>query len=147
FGGASVSDVCSPGLTATGTVGSEVNTSGCTYSTTKNWTVTDACGNTGTASQTVSYTRDTDKPVITLAAATTLGCNPGTALIAAAFGSASVSDVCSPSLTAAGTVASEVNVSGCTYSTTKNWTVTDACGNTGTASQTVSYTRDTDKPV
>src|SRR5439155_14415560 len=110
------------------------------------WTVTAGCGNTGTVSQTVTYTRDTTKPVITLAAASGLGCNPTTANIAAAFGGATVSDNCSSGLTASGTVGAETGW-GCTFSTTKSWTVTDNCGNSGTASQTVTYTRDTTKPV
>src|SRR5439155_745261 len=97
-------------------------------------------------SQTVTYTRDTTKPVITLAAASGLGCNPTTADIAAAFGGATVSDNCSSGMTATGTVGAETG-GPCTFSTTKSWTVTDGCGNTGTASQTVTYTRDTTKPV
>jgi hypothetical protein len=120
--------------------------SGCSFSTTKKWTVTDACGNTGTASQTVNYKRDTIAPVITLTDAGTLPCNPTAAQIAAAFGTASVTDNCSSGLVASGTVCPETG-SGCSFSTTKKWTVTDACGNTGTASQTVNYTRDTHAPV
>ena len=100
----------------------------------------------GTKSQAVTYTRDTEDPVITLTASTSLGCNPTDAQIAAAFGTASVTDNCSVGLVASGTIATETG-SGCSYSTTKNWTVTDACGNTGTATQTVTYTRDTQAPV
>jgi tRNA A37 threonylcarbamoyladenosine dehydratase len=145
FGTATVSDNCSTGLTAIGTEAAETG-SACTFSTTKNWTVTDACGNTGTASQTITYTRDTQLPVITLTAAGTLGCNPTAAEITAAFGTATVSDTCSTGLVASGTETLETG-SDCSFSTTKNWTVTDACGNTGTASQTVTYTRDTQLPV
>src|SRR5205814_502606 len=106
-GAASVTDNCSTGLTATGTVQPETG-SGCSFSTTKTWTVTDACGNTGTNSQTVSYTRDTQNPVITLGAAcTNLPCNPTAAQIASCFGAASVTDNCSTGLTATGTVQPE----------------------------------------
>jgi hypothetical protein len=145
FGTASVTDNCSSGLSATGTVGSETG-SGCTFSKTKSWTVTDNCGNTGTASQTLTYTRDTIAPVITVTAAGTLGCNPTSGQIAAAFGTASVTDNCSSGLSATGTVGSETG-SGCTFSTTKSWTITDNCGNTGTASQTITYSRDTVGPI
>src|SRR5206468_12262475 len=81
--------------------------SGCTFSTTKSWTVTDACGNTGTASQTVTYTRDTDAPVITLAAASSLSCNPDASQIAAAFGGATVSDNCYSEITRMSSVGGE----------------------------------------
>jgi hypothetical protein len=77
-----VSDNCSAGLTATFTDGAESIT-GCTVSVTRTWTATDDCGNTATATQTVTFTRDTDKPVITLADPGTLGCNPTTAEVAA----------------------------------------------------------------
>src|SRR5215472_11450970 len=111
----------------------------CSFSTTKNWTVTDACGNTATTSQTVQYTRDTSPPVISLTAAGTPPCNPTADQIAAAFGTATVSDNCSVGLVASGTVCPETG-SGCSYSTTKKWAVTDNCGNTATLSQTVQYT-------
>src|SRR5204862_7220019 len=124
FGSASVTDNCSTGLTATGTVQAEVVT-GCNVSVTKTWTVTDACNNTGTASQTVPLSRDTQAPLITLATAGTLNCNATAANVAAAFGSASVTDNCSTGLTATGTVQAEV-VTGCNVSVTKTWTVTDA---------------------
>src|SRR5438309_2248994 len=129
FGAASVTDNCSSGLVATGTIGGEQGT-GCTRTVTKSWTVTDGCGNTGTASQTVTFTRDTQNPVITLAAASALGCNPTDAQIAAAFGAATVTDNCSSGLVATGTIGGEQGT-GCTRTVTKSWTVTDGCGNTG----------------
>src|SRR5258706_550736 len=112
FGAATVTDNCSAGLTATGTVQAEVVT-GCTVSVTKTWTVTDACNNTGTASQTVTFTRDNTAPVINLAAPGVLNCNATVANVAAAFGAATVTDNCSAGLTATGTVQAEV-VNGCT---------------------------------
>jgi hypothetical protein len=88
---------------------------------------------------------DNVKPSITLTAATPVNCNATAADVAAAFGTASVTDNCSTGLTATGTIAAEV-VNGCQVSVTKNWTVTDACGNTGTASQTITFTRDNTPP-
>jgi hypothetical protein len=145
FGAATVTDNCSTGLTATGIIAAEV-VNGCQVSVTKNWTVTDACGNTGTASQTVTFNRDNSPPVIALGATGPLSCNATPTQVAAAFGAASVTDNCSTGLTATGTIAAEV-VNGCQVSVTKNWTVTDACGNTGTASQTVTFNRDNTPPV
>ena len=52
----------------------------------------------------MSFKRDTTAPVITVAASSTLACNPTAADIAAAFGAASVSDNCSVGLVATGTV-------------------------------------------
>jgi hypothetical protein len=140
-----VSDNCSVGLTASGVIHAEQGT-GCTRNVTKLWTVTDAAGNTGTASQTVTFTRDTQVPVIALSPAAALGFNPSDAEIAAAFGAASVSDNCSVGLAATGVIQAEQGT-GCTRNATKLWTVTDAAGNTGTASQTVTFTRDTEVPV
>ena len=145
FGTASVQDNCSTGLTATGTETTETG-SGCDFSVTKNWTVTDACGNTGTASQTLNFKRDLVNPVITLTDLGTVPCNPTAEQISAAFGTASVQDNCSTGLTATGTETTETG-SGCDFSVTKNWTVTDACGNTGTASQTLNFKRDLVKPA
>jgi hypothetical protein len=145
FGGATVTDNCSTGLTATGTVGAPTGT-GCTRTVTKSWTVTDNCGNTGTASQSVTYNFDQANPVITLVPATALGCNPTMAQIAAAFGTATVTDNCSQGLTATGTVGAESGT-GCTRTVVKSWTVTDACGNIGTATQTVTFTRDITAPT
>src|SRR5678810_428508 len=127
------------------TVGAPTGT-GCTRSVVKSWTVTDACGNTATASQTVTYSFDQTAPVITLAPPTALGCNPTTAQIAAAFGAATVTDNCSTGLTATGTVGA-LTGTGCTRSVVKSWTVTDACGNIATASQTVTYSFDQTAPV
>src|SRR4029453_3980055 len=99
FGAATVTDNCSTGLTATGTVGAESGT-GCTRTVTKTWTVTDNCGKTKTATKSVSFTRDTEKPVIIVGApGTALPCNPTQAQINAVFGAATVTDNCSTGLT------------------------------------------------
>src|SRR5439155_11169848 len=95
-GSASVSDNCDSGLVAAGTVGAEVSGAGCTFTTTKSWTVTDACGNTGVASHTVTYARDTAAPVITATGTTlTLCCNPTADVIDGALGTATATDNCS----------------------------------------------------
>jgi hypothetical protein len=97
-------------------------------------------------SQTITFTRDNTLPVITLTAPSAVACNGNAATVAAAFGTASVSDNVQLGLLQTGTVQPEV-VNGCNVSVTKTWTVTDACGNTGTASQTITFTRDLQAPV
>src|SRR5204863_8371613 len=118
----------------------------CSYSTTKMSVLSVICGDPGAASQTDSYPTRRSSDLISLTAASSLGCNPTSGDIAAAFGSASVSDNCSTGLVATGTVGS-VGGSRGRYSATKSCRVTDYCGNTGTASQTVTYTRDLTAPV
>ena len=69
FGNATATDACGT-VTPTGVEGTETLVSGCTYQVIKTWTATDACNNSATAQQTVTYTRDVTAPVITIAAAT-----------------------------------------------------------------------------
>jgi hypothetical protein len=147
FGNASVTDNCSTGLTASFTDAGEIAGAGCTFSVTRTWTVTDACNNIGTQTQTVTFTRDIVAPVITVTPSTALTCNPTSAQITAAFGTASVTDNCSTGLTATFTTGAETAGTGCTFTVTRSWTVTDACGNTGIQTQTVTFTRDLIPPV
>jgi hypothetical protein len=102
------------------------------YSITRTWTATDACGNTATASQTITV-EDNTPPVITgVGADTTFNCTDDPV-----FSDPTASDACDPdpSLTY-----NDVMTPGdCPqeYSITRTWTATDACGNSSTASQTV----------
>ena len=76
FGNATATDACGT-VTPTGVEGTETLVSGCTYQVIKTWTATDACNNSATAQQTVTYTKDVTAPVITIAAATPITiCNP-----------------------------------------------------------------------
>ena len=146
IGSVTASDNCG-GLVTITHVGDSASsgTSSCNNVVTRTYRATDACGNTATCTQIITV-HDTGLPVITLAAAGALTCNPTAAEIEAAFGAASVSDNCSQNLIAQGVVGQESGA-GCSFQTTKNWTVTDGCGNVGVQSQTVTYTRDTELPV
>src|SRR6185369_7926822 len=109
---------------------------------------TDGCGNTATASRTATWTFDVTAPTITTTgtpANGVLGCNPTTADINAALGTATATDNCgSATLTSTdGAVASN----GCGRSQTRTWTATDGCGNTATASRTATWTFDVTAPT
>src|SRR6185369_14786195 len=113
---------------------------------TRSWTATDACGNVGTGSRTVTWTEDSTPPTITPTGTTlTLPCNPSATDIDAALGTASATDDCGPvsATPSDGLVGSE----GCGRSRTRTWTSTDACGHTSTASRTVTWTVDTTPPT
>ncbi len=101
-------------------------------STTVTWTVTDASGNTATATQTVNVT-DIQNPTITAPSAVTVNADAGLCTASGVtLGSAITADNC--------TVASVVNDGPATYplgAMTVTWTVTDGSGNTATATQTV----------
>ena len=146
FGNATATDACGT-VTPTGVEGTETLVSGCTYQVIKTWTATDACNNSATAQQTVTYTKDVTAPVITIAAATPITiCNPTPAQVSAAFGNATATDACG-TVTPTGVEGTETLVSGCTYQVIKTWTATDACNNSATAQQTVTYTKDVTAPV
>ena len=146
FGNATASDNCGP-VTPTGVLGSETLVSGCTYQVIKTWTATDACNNSSTAQQAVTYTKDVTAPVITIAPITPITiCNPTPAQVSAAFGNATASDNCGP-VTPTVYGSAETLVSGCTYQVIKTWTATDACNNSSTAQQAVTYTKDVTAPV
>ncbi|TLS67300.1 HYR domain-containing protein [Mariprofundus erugo] len=102
------------------------------------WSATDAAGNTGTATQTVTVT-DTTAPSVIAPAAVTVEATG--ALTAVTLGSASASDLVDGVVTAiadqTGPFAPGV------YTIT--WSATDAHGNVGTATQTVTVT-DTTAP-
>lgn len=139
FGTATVTDNCTTGLTAAFTDGAEQGT-GCIRTVTRTWTVTDSCGNTATASQTVSFTRDTQGPTFTgVPANATVQCDgiPAAPTVTA-------NDNCSPSVAVTFSQVANV-VEGC-GTITRTWTSTDLCGNTSTATQTLTVV-DTTRPV
>src|SRR5204863_8440903 len=111
---------------------------------------TDACGNTSTASRTISWIADLTPPTLTtggtVANGANLGCNPTAAAINGALGTASATDACiNPTLSTPvdGSVSSE----GCSRSQTRTFKATDACGNTSTASRTISWIADVTPPT
>jgi uncharacterized protein YceK len=121
-------DNCDPTLTV---VPSEVNNvvEGC-GTIVRTWTVTDTCGNTTAASQMLTVQDSTAPSLVGVPADATVECDaiPAAAVVTA-------TDNCDPTLTV---TPSEVNnvVEGC-GTITRTWTVTDTCGNSTSASQTL----------
>jgi hypothetical protein len=110
------------------------------YSVTRTWTATDACGNTSEASQTIAVEDNTGPVISALPAPSIIECPASPS-----FTTPTSTDACgSSTLTFAdvSTPGSCVNE----YSVTRTWTATDACGNTSSASQTITV-EDNTAPV
>jgi gliding motility-associated-like protein len=141
FAVATATDACGSDFTLTSV---DVTTNGAcagSYSVTRTWTATDACGNTSTASQTINVT-DTVAPVIAdLPEPSTISC-PATPV----FAVATATDACGSDFTLTSADVKTDGACASSYSVTRTWTATDACGNIATASQTINVT-DTVAPV
>jgi hypothetical protein len=144
LGTATATDACSV-PTVSSSDGS-VSSNGCSRSQTRTWTARDACGNTSTASRTITWIADLTAPTLTTGGTgTSLGCNPSASDINGALGTATATDACStPTVSSSD---GNVGSNGCTRTQTRTWTARDACGNTSTASRTVSWTADLTPPV
>ncbi len=141
FAVASATDNCGSDFTLTF---ADVTTAGAcagSYSVTRTWTATDACGNTSEASQKINV-QDVTAPVIAaLPAETTVNCPA-----VPEFAVASATDNCGSDFTL--TFADVTTAGACagSYSVTRTWTATDACGNTSEASQKINV-QDVTAPV
>ena len=133
------SDNCDATLTVNYQETSNSVTEGC-GTIVSTWTVTDNCGNTTTATQTITV-QDTQPPTLVgVPADVTVEC---TAIPAAA--TVTASDLCDPTLTVNYTETSNTVTEGC-GTIVSTWTVTDNCGNTATATQTITV-QDTQAPT
>src|SRR6185436_10905387 len=123
----------------------QVQSNGCSLSQTRTFSAADGCGNSATASSTVTWTSDLVPPTITTSGTTlTLGCNPSASDITAALGTATATDACGiPTLTF---IDGPVTGS-CTQTQTRTFSAVDACGNTATAVRTVTWTSDLVPPT
>jgi gliding motility-associated-like protein len=127
-------DNCSGAVTGTTTNPLTYNTQG-TYVIT--WTFVDGNGNSSTATQTV-IVLDNAAPSISAPAAVTANANAACEATGVVLGTPVTSDNCS--------VASVTNNAPATFpigTTTVTWTVTDAAGNSSTATQSVTITDNT----
>ena len=99
------------------------------YTLTRTWTAADVCGNTATASQIITV-RDTTRPVLVgVPANTTLACG----VSAPTAPNVTATDNCGTATVASNEISSATLI-------IRTWTATDACGNTATASQTMTLT-------
>ena len=143
---ANINTTLTAGCTKTGiNLGTPVTTDNCTIASVTNnapvafpvgttivtWTVTDASGNTSTATQTVTVT-DAINPTITAPSNITVNANSSCVAFNVALGTPVTADNC--------TVASVTNNAPAVFTlgtTTVTWTVIDASGNFATTIQTV----------
>lgn len=132
FGIPSVKDNCSEGIDIEITHNDVwENAGGCGgFSVTRTWTAIDPCGNESSASQTLTLVDD-DAPVFEeVPSDMVVSC--GEPVI---FGQAIATDACSNAQVTFSD--SSIDLCGGGYSITRTWSAKDACGNTSTASQTV----------
>ena len=128
---ANATDAC--GITEVSYI--DVAAGSCPIVVTRTWTLTDACGNMTTCTQTINVD-DTTSPTLGCPANITIECTASTE--PANTGAHTVSDVCDPSpmvtyadvTTASSTCPQE-------YTITRTWTATDLCGNTSTCQQVI----------
>jgi hypothetical protein len=103
------------------------------YVLTRTWTATDSCGNTATASQTITV-KDTTKPVLSgVPADTTADCDsvPYPPTVTA-------TDNCDSKAPSVSYSESKINVVNLnTYTLVRTWTSVDECGNTVSATQKI----------
>ncbi len=103
------------------------------------WSAIDDCGNLGTVKQRI-FVQDFEGPEFTFVPEdTTVECDADVV-----FGTPTAEDNCGGPVTI--TFEDEVTGSGCDVTTTRTWTATDECGNTSTASQSISAI-DNEPPV
>ena len=141
FGTPVASDACGEVVSLTSSDSNEPSTCDADFNITRTWTATDECGNTSTASQTLTVWPDTEAPAVSFA--------PGDFTItcpeAPVFGTPEVTDNCtgvtmSMNITSTGSCPAA-------YSTTKTWTYTDGCGNSVDVSQTITVLAEPTAPA
>jgi gliding motility-associated-like protein/uncharacterized repeat protein (TIGR01451 family) len=132
-----------PNMTATDACATAVNISyaentvsnTCETKVFRIWTATDACGNTSTTQQVITFNDTTDPVLAGVPANTTVDLDNGGTIPTPA--NVTANDACS----SATVLFAEVTVPGtCGYSIVRTWTATDVCGNTTSASQTITVT-------
>jgi hypothetical protein len=114
----------------------------------RTWTATDACGQSASCVQHITFV-DHTAPVIHptgTPADGVLGCNPTSAQIGMALGSATADDDCGGTVTPSPSTGGDVP-NGCSVSRTRTWSAVDACGNPAVqVSRTATWTSNSQAP-
>jgi len=118
-----------------------------TYTITRTWSATDACGNSTTCVQILEVV-DTEAPTITCPADATINCEDGIAAIPSMTGTPTTSDNCDPAPPFILQTVNGVPDMDCPQmiTFTLTWYTEDYCGNSATCQQTV-VAQDTTRPV
>ncbi|MEL1248588.1 Ig-like domain-containing protein, partial [Flavobacterium helocola] len=149
--GLTIADDCTPDATLVVT-SADTSAGTCPIVVARTYTITDACGNFTTATQTINV-QDTTAPVVTgtISVANVQGCSATAAPAAVTTVSAleglglTIADACTPDATLIVTSA-DTSAGTCPIVVTRTYTITDACGNFTTATQTINI-QDTTAPV
>ena len=116
----------------------ESQTFGCGFQIMREYTATDACGNSSTFVQIIQFV-DEDGPVfLSVPADITLSCGDAAPVVELP----QVSDACSEPSEVTYTEFTESGDCDGSYTVTRTYTATDACGNTSTHTQTISFIDD-----
>jgi len=107
---------------------------------TRLYELTDECGNTGRADQTLTWVADSAAPMVTCPPDADLGCNPGPNPA-----TVQVNDDCAAAI-AATHVSDAVSTNGCTVTLVRTYQAVDGCLNTTSCEQTLTWTVDTELP-
>lgn len=128
--GLTITDNCTLAANVTS---NDVSAGSCPVVVTRTYTVSDGCGNTATAVQTINI-QDTTAPTASNPVAINASCDnipaPNVAVVADAR------DNCGGAVTVT-FVGDVANGSGCSYTITRTYKVADACGNSTTVAQTI----------
>ena len=117
----------------------------CVETTTRTYSVTDACGNTINVTQTITRTLDNTPPTASNPAPINLaGCNAAVPAPDITVVTDEADNCGIPTVAFVSDVASLVN---CVETTTRTYSVTDACGNTINVTQTITRTLDNTPPT
>ncbi|WP_310381827.1 HYR domain-containing protein [Flavobacterium sp.] len=112
---------------------------------TRTWTVTDACGNNSSATQTIKVQDTTDPTITGTPAAVTYDCAADVPV--ASIASVSATDNCLGTVTVS--VADAITAGACAnkYSILRTWTATDLCGNSTTSTQNITVEATTEPNI